>query len=68
MEINNALAKWAERTTVFYNEVAARLGDDAPAFYTQSPLQNMMTSPKVLIIGINPGSGGSYKEQCNNNS
>ena len=41
MEINNALAKWAERTTVFYNEVAARLGDDAPAFYTQSPLQKM---------------------------
>jgi len=68
MEINNILAKWADRTATFYNEVAAQLGDNAPAFYTQSPLQNLVASPKVLIIGINPGSGGSYREQCNNDS
>lgn len=68
MEINNALAKWADRTAAFYNEVAAQLGDDAPAFYTQSPLHNLISSPKVLIIGINPGSVGSYNEQCNDDS
>ena len=68
MEIYNILAKRADKTAVFYNEVATQLGDNAPAFYTQSPLHNIMASPKVLIIGINPGSDGSYKEQCNNDS
>lgn len=63
--MNTALINWADRTANFYNKVAEQLGNNTPAFYTQSPLSNLTYPPKVLIIGINPGSGGSYIEQRN---
>lgn len=66
MEMNTLIKNWADRTAYFYNVIAKELGDHAPAFYTQSPLLNLTCPPKVLVIGINPGSGGSYREQCNN--
>ena len=64
MEMNTRLNRWAAKTAEAYDRIARAHGDDAPAFYTQSDLTKTNGSPRVLVMGINPGSAGSYKEQC----
>lgn len=61
-DLQKNLLNWAEETVKVYVDYA-NAHDDAPAFYTQSPLNGITQSPKVLIMGINPGSNGTYKEQ-----
>ena len=36
------------------------------AFYTQSDLTNLYRTPEVMVVGINPGSEGTYKGQKEN--
>ena len=64
MKINTRLNTWAAQTAEAYDKIARTYGDDAPAFYTQSDLTKIDDFPRVLVMGINPGSGGTYKEQC----
>lgn len=61
-DLQKNLLDWAEKTVKVYVDYA-NAHDDAPAFYTQSPLNGITTSPELLIMGINPGSFGTYKEQ-----
>ena len=62
--MNIQLNTWAANTAEAYDRIARTHGDDAPAFYTQSDLTKITDSPRVFVMGINPGSGGTYKEQC----
>lgn len=51
------LQEWANETADFYHEMA--MSYDL-AFYTQSDLNKVSEQPELLILGINPGSGGKY--------
>lgn len=62
--MNIQLNTWAAKTAEAYDRIARTHGDDAPAFYTQSDLTKITDSLRVFVMGINPGSGGTYKEQC----
>lgn len=61
-DLQKNLLDWAEKTVKVYVDYA-NTHDDAPAFYTQSPLNGITQSPELLIMGINPGSSGTYKDQ-----
>ncbi len=52
------LQKWANETANFYHEMT-EIHD--LAFYTQSDLNKVSEYSELLILGINPGSGGRYK-------
>ena len=54
-QIQEELADWAEKTVEVYNPMAQSTG---LGFYTQTPLRNIIKSPDLLILGINPGYGG----------
>ena len=62
--MNTQLNTWAAKTAEAYDRIARTYGNNAPAFYTQSDLTKINDSPHVFVMGINPGSGGTYKEQC----
>ena len=64
MRMNTRLNTWATKTAEAYDRIARAQGDDAPAFYTQSDLTNIDDSSLVFVMGINPGSIGTYKKQC----
>lgn len=66
MYIQNELRKWADKTAKGYVSIAKEIGIDAPSFYTQSDLTKIVTSPEVVVLGINPGSGGTYLSQKEN--
>ena len=61
--MNTQLNTWAAKTAEAYDKIAHTY-NNAPAFYTQSDLTKINDSPSVLVMGINPGSGGTYQEQC----
>ena len=60
MTIIEMLEKWADETINLYNPIAqtVQLG-----YYTQSVLSRIKRSPDLLILGINPGSGGGSVRQ-----
>ena len=61
MDIQKELMDWAEKTVETYKNQPEDLG-----FYTQTPLSIFLDEnikePDLLILGINPGSGGGIKE------
>lgn len=59
MDIQKELREWAENVVRKYDPVA---NTEDSSYYTQSNLKKIKKSPKVLILGINPGSSGNYKE------
>lgn len=65
MNIQEEIVKWAEKTVIEYHEIASRKEVNL-AYYTQSDLSLISEEPELMIVGINPGSGGAYKEQCEN--
>ena len=64
--INEQLRDWADKTADFYHNIAIRDSSCDLAFYTQSDLSRIHYSPELLILAINPGSSGSYKDQIKN--
>ena len=66
MDIQKELRKWADKTAKGYVSIANEDGKEAPSFYTQSDLTKIAASPKIIILGINPGSGGTYISQKDN--
>ena len=60
MNIQEELIDWAEKTVEIYKNQSTDLG-----FYTQTPLsiflKDNIQKPDLLILGINPGSGGGIK-------
>ena len=65
MNIQEEIVKWAGKTGREYHEIASRKEVNL-AYYTQSDLSLISEEPELMIVGINPGSGGTYKEQCEN--
>ena len=65
MNIQEEIVKWAKKTVREYHEIASRKEVNL-AYYTQSDLSLISEEPVLMIVGINPGSGGTYKEQCEN--
>jgi hypothetical protein len=59
MSIQKELRDWADKVVKKYNPVAKT---ENSSYYTQSNLKKIKRSPQVLILGINPGSSGNYKE------
>lgn len=57
------LKEWADRTANKYDELAKSDAKYDLAFYTQSDLTQLNTNPNVVVMGINPGSVGSYSDQ-----
>lgn len=57
------LAKWADSTANLYRDLAKKESTFDKAFYTQSNLNDLEQRPELLILAINPGSGGSYTDQ-----
>lgn len=62
-DLQKNLLDWAEKTVSTYNKIALSDSNRIPAFYTQSPLNVLQTSPEVMVIGINPGSIGTFQQQ-----
>ncbi|MDI9868234.1 hypothetical protein [Flectobacillus roseus] len=60
------LAKWADSTANLYHDLAQKKPDFDKAFYSQSNLNDLEQRPELLILAINPGSGGSYTDQVTN--
>lgn len=56
MNIQKELEDWAKETVEVYNRQSTDFG-----FYTQTPLCNIMHTPDLLILGINPGYDGGIK-------
>ena len=60
MNIQEELIDWAEKTVEVYKKQTTEIG-----FYTQTPLsiflKDNIQKPDLLILGINPGSGGGIK-------
>jgi len=54
-QIQEELVGWAKETVDVYNLIAK---DFKLGYYTQTPLSLVSQSPDMLILGINPGSGG----------
>lgn len=59
--LKTSLQKWAENTCKEYLEIIHK-GYNV-AFYQQSPLINITDRPEVVVMGINPGSAGTYTFQ-----
>ncbi len=57
--IQEELKEWAKKVLEKYDKIAE---DVNMSYYTQSNLSIIKRSPKVLILGINPGSTGAYKK------
>lgn len=62
-QLPNLLKEWAENTVKIYHQIAEKVDI---AYYTQSDLSLLTTSPELMIVGINPGSASSYSEQRRN--
>ncbi len=62
VQIQEKLASWAKETVDVYNPIADNLNKESSnekwGYYTQTPLSLVSQSPDLLILGINPGSGG----------
>lgn len=67
VDLQKQLFEWAETTMSNYVCIASDPNNKADlAFYTQSDLTKLTGCPKLCIIGINPGSCGSFSDQCQN--
>lgn len=60
MAIEQDLIDWANKVIELYTQIAKTNHID---FYTQSDLTKVKNKPKILILGINPGSEGPFKEK-----
>lgn len=63
MSIQKKLRNWSDKAAKGYVAIANEYGEEAPSFYTQSDLTKVSGSPDVIVLGINPGSDGLYREQ-----
>lgn len=61
---------WALNTVEVYKTMAKEEENTSfnsyTAFYTQSDLTRLSSNPEIVIMAINPGSGGSYQKQKTN--
>ncbi len=60
MSLKDGLKAWAARTVGLYHNLAMTEKDCNLAFYTQTNLTEVEKYPELLVLAINPGSGGPY--------
>ena len=65
MTMQEKLNEWAKKTVKDYHDLASEKEINL-AYYTQSPLSNIVDNPELMVVGINPGSKGTYSEQIEN--
>ncbi len=63
-DIQAELSEWAKETYDIYLNLVEKYGDIA--FYNQTPLGDLQAPVKVVVMGINPGSGGSFSDMKKN--
>lgn len=63
MNIQVKLQAWAKESVAAYHASREEVNK---AYYTQSDLSLISEEPELMIVGINPGSGGTYDEQREN--
>lgn len=57
-EIKQLIREWAEKFVPVFNRIAEEKDMD---FYTQSPLDRINSTVECMIVGINPGCGGTWQ-------
>ncbi|MDO5104902.1 hypothetical protein [Capnocytophaga sp.] len=62
MSLQTEIKKWGETTLKFYENLATTEKSCDLGFYTQSDLTKITKNPELVILGINPGSSGSYSD------
>ncbi len=58
MTMQDKLTKWAKNAFKFYQELDRT---ETKGFYTQTPLNDISSNPDIVVMGINPGSNGSFQ-------
>ncbi len=59
-DIQAELSEWAKETYDIYLELVKKHGDIG--FYNQTPLGDLQAPVKVVVMGNNPGSEGSFSD------
>ena len=57
MTMQDKLKEWAEKAFDFYYQLGLKKNI---GFYTQTPLNHIDSHPDIVVMGINPGSNGSF--------
>ena len=57
MTMQEELNEWAKNTFDFYSQLGLKKNI---GFYTQTPLNEVISNPDIVVMGINPGSNGSF--------
>ena len=68
MSLKDGLKAWAARTVGLYHNLAMTEKDGNLAFYTQTNLTEVEKYPELLVLAINPGSGGPYFSESGKNN
>lgn len=66
VNIQELLHSWAEDVVKNYVKIARSDPKYDIAFYQQSPLRDIKERVDIVVMGINPGSSGSYTSQKSN--
>ncbi|MBE6319322.1 MAG: hypothetical protein E7081_10180 [Bacteroidales bacterium] len=59
MTMQDELTKWAKKAFEFYSQLGQK---ENIGFYTQTPLNDISSNPDIVVMGINPGSNGSFQK------
>ena len=60
MSLQDELKKWAKNAFDFYQAIDKKVNK---GFYTQTPLDRIVSYPEIVVMGINPGSDGEYNNE-----
>lgn len=62
MTIQDKLNEWVESTIEHYKNVLEEVGRPDGFVGSQSPINQLSESPEIIILGKNPGHGGSFED------
>lgn len=68
MNVHDRIIDWAQKTECAYKRIEESLPEGGLPFYTQSNLSRINSDVDLFLAGINPGSGGNFKQQENNSN
>lgn len=62
MTLQENLKQWAESAIEHYKKVLEELGRTDSFMGSQSPIDKISESPEIIILGKNPGHGGTFED------
>ena len=65
MTMKKKLEEWAEKTIEHYKNVLVELGRTDSFMGSQSPINEILEHPEIIILGKNPGHGGKFEDSEN---